>query len=92
MQATSWGQAEARTAASQPYSGDGPATRAAVLTREAAEAVDALFGPWEEQLEASVRWLSALQDRLDAEARRLSGLESELARFAPTGLTGSPTT
>ncbi len=62
---------------------DGPAVRAARLSREVGDAFEALFGPWEAQLEASLRRLAALQARLDAEARRLSGLERELARARP---------
>ena len=59
MQAISWGHSEVR-AAPDRLGTDGPATRVALLSHEAAEAVDALFGPWEQQLEASVRRLSAL--------------------------------
>ncbi len=57
----------------------GPVTRAALLVPEAAAAVDALFNPWEVQLEVALERLAALQITLDAQARRLSGLESELA-------------
>lgn len=61
----------------------GPVTRAALLVPEAAAAVDALFNPWEVQLEAALQRLAALQMTLDAQARRLSGLENELAELAP---------
>jgi hypothetical protein len=61
----------------------GPVTRAALLVPEAAAAVDALFSPWELQLEAALERLTALQTTLDAQARRLSGLESELADLQP---------
>jgi hypothetical protein len=80
MQATTWPAVDALRISSFAAT-DGPIVRAVALTREAAEAVDALFGPWEAQLEASVRRLSALQSRLDTQARRLSGLETELARL-----------
>jgi hypothetical protein len=69
---------------------DGPAARAVRLTRDVGEAFEALFGPWETQLEASLRRLAALQARLDAQARRLRGLESELASLAPAGAAWSP--
>ena len=61
----------------------GPVTRAALLVPEAAAAVDAVFSPWELQLEAALERLAALQVTLDAQARRLSGLESELAGLQP---------
>ena len=61
----------------------GPVTRAALLVPEAAAAVDALFNPWEVQLEAALERLTALQVTLDAQSRRLSGLESELAELQP---------
>jgi hypothetical protein len=80
MQATTWPAIDSLRVSGFAAT-DGPIVRAVALTREAAEAVDALFGPWEVQLEASVRRLSALQTRLDTEARRLSGLETELARL-----------
>jgi hypothetical protein len=85
MQAVSWGEsgAEGRTLSAEAL--ESQVGRAAVLSREAAAAVEALFGPWEAQLEASVRRLSALQTRLDAQARRLSGLETELASLSPSG-------
>ncbi|HLH24172.1 MAG TPA: hypothetical protein VK066_16745 [Chloroflexota bacterium] len=63
----------------------GPVTRAALLVPEAAAAVDALFSPWELQLEAALERLAALQTTLDAQARRLSGLETELADLQPAG-------
>jgi hypothetical protein len=81
MQATTWREVDAAAFSGFAAPADGPIARAVALTHEAADAVDALFGPWEAQLEASVRRLSALQTRLDAEARRLMGLESELARL-----------
>lgn len=62
----------------------GPVTRAALLVPEAAAAVDALFRPWESQLEVALEHLTALQTALDVQARRLSGLESELADLQPT--------
>jgi len=61
----------------------GPVSRAALLVPEAAAAVDALFSPWELQLEAALERLAALQTTLDAQAHRLSGLESELADLQP---------
>jgi hypothetical protein len=60
-----------------------PVTRAALLVPEAAAAVDAIFTPWEIQLEAAMERLAALQATLNAQARRLSGLESELAEIQP---------
>ena len=60
-----------------------PVTRAALLVPEAAAAVDALFSPWELQLEAALERLAALQVTLDAQARRLSGLETDLAELQP---------
>jgi hypothetical protein len=61
----------------------GPVTRAALLVPDAAATVDALFNPWEVQLEAALERLAALQVTLDAQARRLSGLETELADLQP---------
>ena len=61
----------------------GPVTHAALLVPEAAAAVDALFSPWELQLEAALERLAALEGTLDAQARRLSGLETELAGLQP---------
>jgi hypothetical protein len=68
----------------------GPVTRAALLTLEAAATVDALFGPWEAQLEASLGRLAALQSSLEAQASRLRGLEIELALLTP-GANRQPT-
>jgi hypothetical protein len=62
---------------------EGPAMRADRVSRDVGDAFEALFGPWEAQLEASLRRLSALRARLDAQAGHLSGLERELARLRP---------
>ena len=61
----------------------GPVTRAALLVPEAAAAVDAVFTPWEIQLEAALERLAALQTTLYAQARRLGGLETDLAAIQP---------
>ena len=83
MQVTGWAEVSAGPRTGRHEVAVGPVARAAAVSREAAEAVEALFGLWEVQLEASLHRLSSLQGRLDAQARRLSGLESELASLRP---------
>ncbi len=83
MQVTDRLEGVAALRSSDPAVSEGPATRATRLSRDVSEAFEALFGPWEAQLEASLRRLSALRARLDAQAGHLSGLERELASLRP---------
>ena len=90
MQATHRVESAAARLPTSLEAADGPAARAVGLTRDVGDAFEALFGPWETQLEASLRRLAALQARLDAQARRLRGLESELASVTSVGAAWSP--
>ena len=83
MQADQSGESGGRMRSLGHLGARGPAAYAAGLTQQAAEAVEALFGPWEAQLETALDELAALQRSLQAQARRLTGLERELAQIAP---------
>ena len=85
MQADQSGEIGGSTRSLVHLGARGHAARAARLTQEAAAALEALFGPWEAQLETALDELAALQRSLEAQAGRLNGLESELARIAPGG-------